>query len=189
MWRRKNIFFNCIPGTVNGICFIAKSQFCDTNVTKARKWILAVEFVMYLDKSYNFVIEISFFMSAMSQFHHEIVTDAYKEISPTWIICNVSCIKVIILWQKCHLSLSIQCHNFIMKLWKLLKKIACQKYTQLQISLSQNYNFVMEMWHSLFKNRDPTLNLNNIAFLSKSHSHVIYLLIFIPIIFLDQSKY
>ena len=52
---------------------------------------------MYLDKSYNFVIEISFFMSAMSQFHHEIVTDAYKEISPTWIICNVSCIKVIIL--------------------------------------------------------------------------------------------
>lgn len=123
MWRRKNIFFNCIPGTVNGICFIAKSQFCDTNVTKARKWILAVEFVMYLDKSYNFVIEISFFMSAMSQFHHEIVTDAYKEISPTWIICNVSCIKVIILWQKCHLSLSIQCHNFIMKLWKLLKKL------------------------------------------------------------------
>ena len=60
MWRQKNIFFNCIPGTVNGICFIAKSQFCDTNVTKARKWILAVEFVMYLDKSYNFVIEISF---------------------------------------------------------------------------------------------------------------------------------
>ena len=79
--------------------------------------------------------------------------------------------------------------QFYHEIVKIAKKIACQKYTQLQISLSQNYNFVMEMWHSLFKNRDPTLNLNNIAFLSKSHSHVIYLLIFIPIIFLDQSKY
>ena len=45
------------------------SPFCDTNVTEPKKLTPAEALVIYLNQSYDFVIEMSFFIiSTMSQF-------------------------------------------------------------------------------------------------------------------------
>ena len=54
------------------------SQFCETNVTMQKKVTIPETLDMYLKQSYDFVIEISsFIISAVSQFHHEIVSDIH----------------------------------------------------------------------------------------------------------------